>query len=142
MSRLTVEAISAALSLGDEVIAVTVCYADPDEEQADAHFRDQWDEWHPDVPLLTLHTRHRALAPPLVKYLRELEQQDRYHRLVVLIPEVQPNRPWLRVLHNQRGFVLDRAIQKDTVNVVICRLRFRLATVAEPLPAQPEPGQS
>jgi amino acid permease-like protein len=142
MSRLTVEAISAALSLGDEVIAVTVCYADADEEQADVHFRDQWDEWHPNVPLLTLHTRHRALAPPLVKYLREVEEQDRYHRLVVLIPEVQPNRPWLRVLHNQRGFVLDRAIQKDTVNVVICRLRFRLATVAEPLPPRPSPGRS
>ena len=36
MSRLTVEAISAALSLGDEVVAVTVCYADPEDAAADA----------------------------------------------------------------------------------------------------------
>jgi hypothetical protein len=39
---------------------------------------------------------------------------------------VQPLRPWLRILNNQRGFVLDRAIQQGTSNVVICRLRFRL----------------
>ena len=36
MSRLTKEAVSAALSLGDEVIAVSVCYADPEEERVDA----------------------------------------------------------------------------------------------------------
>jgi amino acid transporter len=132
MSRLTVEAISAALSLGEEVIAVTVCYSDPDDAAVDADFRDQWNEWHPDVPLITLPTRRRSLAPPIVEYLRALEEQDRYHRLVVLIPEVRPARVVLRVLHNQRGFVLDRAIQKGTVNVVICRLRFRLATVSEP----------
>ena len=38
MSRLTAEAVSAALSIGDEVLAVTVCFADPEDEQADAEF--------------------------------------------------------------------------------------------------------
>ena len=33
LSRLTAEGISAALSLGDEVIAVTVCFADPEDEE-------------------------------------------------------------------------------------------------------------
>ena len=127
MSRLTEEGISAALSLGDEIIAVTVCYADPADEEADAHFRQQWQEWDPGVPLLTLYARRRALGPPIVAYLRDLEAQERYHRIVVLIPEVQPMRPWQRILHNQRGFVLDRAIQKGTVNVVICRLHFQRA---------------
>jgi amino acid transporter len=128
LTRLTSEGISAALSLGDEVIAVTVCYADPDDEAADAHFREQWDAWHPNVPLVTLHTHHRSLAAPIVSYLQQIEAEDRYHRLVVLIPEMQPLRPWLRFLNNQRGFVLDRAIQQGTSNVVICRLRFRLTT--------------
>ncbi len=130
LSRLTREGISAALSLGDEVTAVTVCYADPDEEQAHAAFRHQWQEWDPDVPLVTLHTAHRSLGPPIVKYLRTLEQEERYQRLVVLIPEVQPSGPWQWVLHNQRGIVLDRAIRQGTENVVICRLRFRLTHLA------------
>jgi len=130
MSRLTKEAISAALSLGDEVVAVTVCYAEPEEERVRASFREQWEEWHPNVPLITLHTPHRSLAPPIVKYLRTLEQEERYERLVVLIPEVQPASPWQWVLHNQRGVVLDRAIRQGTEDVVICRLRFRLAHLA------------
>ena len=132
MSRLTAEGVSAALSLGDEVIAVTVCYADPEDAAAHAHFSDQWEAWHPNVPLVTLHTQHRSLAPPIVNYLRQIEAEDRYHRLVVLIPEMQALHAWQRILSNQRGFVLDRAIQEGTTNVVICRLRFRLTAWSRP----------
>jgi hypothetical protein len=129
LSRLTAEAVSAALSIGDDVVAVTVCYGDPEDEQADVHFRDQWEAWHPNVPLITLRSMHRALAPPIVKYLQHIEQEDRYHRLVVLIAEVRPAHWWLWILHNQRGFLLARAIQRGTSNVVMCRLRYNLATV-------------
>jgi hypothetical protein len=54
---------------------------------------------------------------------------------VVLIPEVQAARPWQRALHNQRGLVLERAIQHGTENVVICRLRYRLSVLAADPPA-------
>ncbi len=137
MSRLTSEAISAALSIGDEVVAVTVCYADPEDEQADAAFREEWEAWHTNVPLITLRSLHRSLAAPVVKYLRQIESEDRYHRLVVLIPEVQPAHWWLWILHNQRGLILQRAIQRGTINVVICRLRYQLATVSSEV-APPE----
>jgi amino acid transporter len=130
MSRLTAAAISTALSLGDEVIAVTVSYAEPEDTERDAHFREQWEEWHPDVPLLSLRSVHRSLGPPVVDFLRELEQAATYDQLVVLIPEIQATRPWHRILQNQRGFVLEQAIQRGTSDVVICRLRYRLATVA------------
>jgi hypothetical protein len=70
-----------------------------------------------------------------VKYLRQVEDDDRYHRLVVLIPEVQPEHWWRWILYNQRGLVLQRAIQRGTANVVICRLRYQLGAVAA---AQPE----
>jgi amino acid transporter len=135
LSRLTAEAISTALSIGDEVTAVTVCYADPDDEAVDARFRERWDAWHPKVPLVTLHAQHRSLAPPVVAYLKQLEAEDRHDRLLVLIPEVRPQRWWQWILHNQRGSVLQRAIQRDTVNIVICRLRYQLATVSVDQPA-------
>ncbi len=139
LSRLTAEAISAALSIGDEVRAITVCFADPEDEQADVEFRDQWEAWHPNVPLITLRSMHRALAPPMIKYLRELEADERHDQLVVLIAEVQPAHWWQWVLHNQRGVILQRAIQRDTVNVVVCRLRYQLATVSALAGAAPTP---
>jgi amino acid transporter len=130
MSRLVREGISAALSLGDEVIAVNVCYDDPYEEGVSARLHEEWDRWHPDVQLVTLHTEHRSLGPPVVDYLQELERTNRQDQLVVLIPEVQAGRPWRRVLHNQRGFVLEQAIQRGAPNVVICRLRYRLDLIS------------
>ena len=126
MSRLTAEGINAALSLGDDVLAVTVCFDSPDDHAADVLFRDKWNQWKPEVPLVTLHTYHRSLSEPIVDYLRQIEAEDRYHRLVVLIPEVQPTSPWQWILHNQRGSILERAIRGGTRNVVICRLRSRL----------------
>ena len=63
MSRLTAEGISAALSLGDDVIAVTVVFTDADDEQpADVSFRDQWNTWRPEVPLITLRSAHRGCS--------------------------------------------------------------------------------
>ena len=126
ISRLTTEGISTALSLSDDVVAVTVVFADPDEEAADVSFRERWEDWHPNVPLVSLHSPHRSIAKPIVKYLCQLEDEDKYHRLVVLIPEVQPKKFWYYLLFNQRGVILDRAIRRGTVNVVLCRLRYRL----------------
>ena len=130
MSRLVREGISAALSLGDEVVAVTVCYDAPEDQAATERLREQWAEWHQEVPLVTLHSEHRSLGPPIVAYLRELAQTNRRDQLVVLIPEVQAARPWQRVLHNQRGFVLEQAIQHGAPDVVICRLRYRLNLIS------------
>ncbi|GAA5199677.1 hypothetical protein GCM10023322_75880 [Rugosimonospora acidiphila] len=123
VNRLTQEALGAALSLGDEVRAVTVVHV---EDQAEAAgIRDLWNRWHPDVPLTVLTSQTRSLTRPIVDYVRLVDAEDEHDRVVVLIPEMQLPRPWQRLLQNQRGAVLDRAIRKHT-NAVICRLRFRI----------------
>ena len=130
ISRLTAAGINAALSLGDDVVAVNVCFTDPEETAADVAFRQRWQEWRPNVPLVTLRSARRSIARPIVKYLSQIEEEDKYHRLVVLIPEVQPPKFWDYILFNQRGAILDRAIRRGTVNVVVCRLRYRLEQFA------------
>jgi amino acid transporter len=139
ISRLTAAGIETALSIGDDVVAVTVAFADPDEEAADVSFRHRWEEWHPNVPLITLHSTHRSITKPIVKYLCEMEAKDKYQKLVVLIPEVQPPRFWDYLLFNQRGAILDRAIRRGTANVVLCRLRYRLEQFA---PSDAGPGSA
>jgi amino acid transporter len=47
-----------ALSLSDDVVAVTVCFTDAEDEAADVSFRDRWEVWHPNVPLITLTSVH------------------------------------------------------------------------------------
>ncbi len=111
---------------------MSVVFADPEEKAADVSFRQHWEDWHPNVPLITLRTAHRSIAQPIVEYLCQLEDDDKYHRLVVLIPEVQPKRFWYALLFNQRGVILDRAIRRGTANVVLCRLRYRLGQLTPP----------
>jgi amino acid transporter len=108
-------------------------------EVPDVSFRDQWNAWRPEVPLVTLRSAHRSLAKPIVSYLRDIAAEDKYHRLVVLIPEVQPARSWQWRLHKQRGIILDRAIRRGTQNVVMCRLRYRLETLTTDAAAAPAP---
>ena len=127
LSRLTGEAITAAMSLGDQVTAVYVCYGDEEDERT-RRFQQAWNQWDHQVPLVTLYSPHRSLGAPIVAYLRQQEQENPGRRLVVLIAELEPMRPWQAILHNQRGVVLDRAIRRGTDNVVICRMRFRPTT--------------
>jgi DNA-binding Lrp family transcriptional regulator len=139
MSRLTAEGVAAAKSLGDDVIAVTVVFTDSDEDRApEAAFREEWQSWKPEVQLLTLRSAHRSIAEPIVNYLRMVEAEDKYHRLVVLIPEIQPNHWWQALLHNQRGVILGRAIRRGTRRVILCRLRYRLETVVDDATAAAE----
>ncbi len=123
VSTITREALGAGLSLGDEVRAVTVVHVD--DEGGAERIQERWDRWHPGVPLTVLTNENRSFTKTLVDYVRAVDAEDDRDRLVVLIPEMQLPRPWQRLLQNQRGAVIDRALRRYT-EAVICRLRFRI----------------
>ena len=121
ISKLTEYALHAALSLGDDVIAVSV---HPDAAQS-AAFRAEWDRWDPGVRLDTLDSPHRSLVHPIVDYVRHAQHGNR--QVAVLIPEVQPRRWRYRILQNQRGLLLATVLRAST-DAVICTLPYRLTT--------------
>ncbi|WP_269086685.1 amino acid permease [Actinosynnema sp. ALI-1.44] len=118
VSRLTRDAIAAALSLGDRVVAVHV--TDPDESANDLVAA--WDRWNPGVDLVLLHGERRRLGDPLVQYLRNVTEKQ----VFVLIAEVEPEHFWQRILQNQRGAVVAHALRRRRSDAVVCRLRFRV----------------
>ncbi|QDQ11438.1 APC family permease [Streptomyces spectabilis] len=125
LSRLTCEALNAAVSLGDEVRAVTVTHDDPEDRAATASLRRDWELWNPGVDLVELPSAARTVGRPVAAYVRKVYQYHPGTRVTVLIPEVEPAHLWQRLLQNQRGAVLAHAVRRDT-DAVICRLRFRL----------------
>ncbi|MGW6457344.1 APC family permease [Streptomyces sp. NPDC055078] len=127
LSRLTCEAVNAAVSLGDEVRAVTVSHPDDEDQEETRELRRDWELWNPGVELVELHSAHRTIGRPVSEYVRKVYQYHPGTRVTVLIPEVEPDRLWQRLLRNRRGAVLAHAVRRDT-EAVICRLRFRLAT--------------
>ena len=132
LSKLTVEALNAAVSLGDEVRAVTVTHGDAEDRAALRELRRDWERWNPGVDLVELHSEHRTVGRPVSEYVRRVYKYHPGTRVTVLIPEVEPDRLWQRLLQNQRGAVLAHAVRRDT-DAVICRLRFRLSD-SGPLP--------
>ncbi len=120
VNRLTHDALAAALSLGDRVVAVHVTYPD-DADERDS-FVEQWERWHPDVELVLIHDAHRRLVQPLVTFLASVPETH----VFVLIAEIEPEHAWQRFLQNQRGAVLARGVRKKT-DAVVCRMRFRLS---------------
>jgi amino acid transporter len=120
ISRLTAQALHAALSLGDEVLAVSV---QPDAEPGQT-LRAAWDQWNPGVRLDILDSPHRSLVHPVVDYVQHLAQQgDR--QIAVLIPVVEPRARRYRFLKNQRGLLLATVLRAQT-DVLVCTLLYRL----------------
>ncbi len=99
VSRLTQHALSEALSLGDEVMAVTVVFDGELVGLPEADVERRWREWDPGVPLRVLHTDFSSIVQPIVGLVDDLRQRtDR--QVVVLIPVVIPGRLRYRLLHN------------------------------------------
>jgi amino acid transporter len=119
INRLTEYALRAALSLGDEVVAVSVHL----EAERSAAFRNEWDRWNPDVRLDIIESPHRSLVHPIVDYVQRAQDGDR--QVAVLIPEVEPRSWRYRILQNQRGLLLATALRART-DVVVCTLPYRL----------------
>ena len=80
-----------------------------------------WERWNPGVPLVALTDDRRRVTDPIVRYIRHTEIAT----VFVLIPEVEPDHLWQRLLQNHRGAMLAHALRRDT-NAVVCRLRFRI----------------
>ncbi len=129
LSRLTSQALTAARSLGDDVLAVTVTHPTPEDRQTAEALRRDWELWKPGVELIELSSGTRSLGRPLAAYVRKLSQSHPDAQVTVLIPETEPAHLWQRLLQNQRGSVVAHAVRRDT-DAVICRLRFRITADA------------
>ncbi len=120
INRMTAKVVAAALSMGEDVVAVSV---QPSPGEADS-FSETWAAWNPEVRLEILVDPHRSLVSPLVAYVKNLEK-DGTKLVIVLISELTPHKRRHEVLHNQRGKILSTLLRQRT-DAVIATLPFRI----------------
>jgi hypothetical protein len=118
ITRLTEQALSAAMSLGQSVVAVSV---QPDEEAA-AALRARWQEWHCGVPLEVLVVPQRTLVEPMIEFVRSRVAEG--STVTVLIPQIEPRHLRYQILQNQRGVVLANQLRLRT-DVTVATIPFR-----------------
>ncbi|MBV9804979.1 MAG: APC family permease [Solirubrobacterales bacterium] len=119
VNLLTQKAVSAAVSLGETVVAVAV---GGDEEECE-RIKREWDEWTCGVPIEVLLDRQRSLIRSVVRYVKSVENEDA--AIVVLIPELVPRKRRHEIFHNQRARLL-AAVLKARTDVIIAILPFHL----------------
>ena len=117
VSELSREALSAALSLGHDIVALHVCL--PGENTT--AFTKAWEAWHPEVHLEIIDAGDCTVGAPVARYLRD-NFADR--RKVVLIAEVDPSTGWDRVLPSHRSDELERQLRR-LPGTVVCHLRVQ-----------------
>ena len=120
VSLLSERALSAALSLGETVIAVAVA-GDENEREQILH---DWGRWRCAVPIEVLIDPQRSLVRTVLHYIESVEA-DRDVTITVLIPEVLPRKRRHEILHNQRGRLLE-VVLKARTDIVVATLPFHL----------------
>ncbi|HUJ66049.1 MAG TPA: amino acid permease, partial [Acidimicrobiales bacterium] len=135
ISRLTQHAIAEALSIGQEVVAVTVLLDDAGASEGDhaaAHRTElelRWEQWHPGVPLYVLHSEFASVVGPICRFIDDLRESHPDEQIVVLIPVVIPDRIRYRLLHNQVDVVLSNALRTRS-DVIVARVTLPIDTTA------------
>jgi amino acid permease-like protein len=119
VSELSREALSAAMSIGRDVIAVHVCL--PGENMT--VFTKEWETWHPDVRLALLEDSDSTVGSPVARYLRNHFDG---RRKIVVIAEVEPPAGWSRVLPSHRSDELERILRRMP-DTVVCHIRVQTA---------------
>jgi amino acid transporter len=140
VSRLTCHAISEALSLGQEVIAVSVVIDQGDgERHPEQSLEQEWLQWDTGVPLRVLHTEYSSVVEPIVAFIDE-QRGLSGQQIVVLIPVVIPDRFRYRILHNQIDRVLSAALRTRT-DIVVARVSMPLQDPKDSLGATIRGGE-
>jgi amino acid transporter len=119
VNLLTAKAVSAALSLGDTVVALAVA---GDEEERERILHD-WTEWQCGPPIEVVIDPARSLVRTVLRYVESHSGEDAL--LTVLIPEIVPRKRRHEVLHNQRGRLLETVLKART-DVIVAILPFHL----------------
>ncbi len=125
VSRLTRYALSEALSISENVEAVSVVVEDGEAGAArERDLKAQWARWNPGVPLTVLHTDYASIAGPLLRFIDGIRERHN-EQVVVLLPVVVPRQIRYRALHNHFDRVLTAELRART-DVMVARVQMPL----------------
>lgn len=120
LSRLTSQALSDALSFGQNVVAVSVLFDDASVTQLEA----DWERWQPGVRLVTLRSQYHSVVRPILRFVNSVEVRSN-DRVMILIPEIVPEHWFQGFLHNQMSIILAAAL-RNRENVVVGMMPMHL----------------
>ncbi|MCK6256484.1 APC family permease [Fictibacillus sp. KIGAM418] len=122
MTRVVENSLNYARTLSDQVIAVYVAF----DRQEERRFEEKWEQWQPDIRLVTLHSQYRSIIQPLTKFIDTAQHKakESNYWVTVLIPQFITKKNWHNILHNQSSLLI-RAYLLYKRNVVVTTVPYR-----------------
>jgi amino acid transporter len=107
----------------DQIIAVYVSFERKDVKT----FEDKWENWQPDIRLVTLYSYYRSIIQPLTKFIDTVEHKasESNYRVTVLIPQFIPKKKWHNILHNQSSLLI-RTVLLFRKDVIVTTVPYHL----------------
>ena len=99
LNRIVLKALQYGYELSPLVTAVHVA---SDRERAEKLKR-HWEQNNIQVELAILDSPYRATVQDLMKYLDDLEKDEQFSTVTLVVPEFVPPKLWQNFLHNQTG---------------------------------------
>jgi len=120
VTRDVVQAIRFGRTMSDDVTAVHVT----DDLEMGEQIRARFERQLPGVPLVIVESPYRSLVPPLVRFLEAAAEGSGDDVVVVLLPEYVSRHWWERLLYNENGRRIERALLGRS-NVLVAEVPFR-----------------
>ncbi|MFD1356943.1 APC family permease [Fictibacillus halophilus] len=107
----------------DQIIAVNVSFGREDQKK----FEEKWEQWQPDIRLVTLHSYYRSILGPLTKFVDTVanKAKENDYQVTVVIPQFIPKKGWHNILHNQSSLLI-RSYLLYKRDIVIATVPFHL----------------
>ena len=131
-SRASAEALRFACALEGSVRVVHV-FCDADDCQNMEEWRAMLGQCaHPGKPepeLIELHSPHRDLTGPMLRYVREARREDPARPVAVIFPELVAAHWYQQTLHNYRAMLLKRQLSREgRGRVAVIHVPWQLAS--------------
>lgn len=84
-----------------------------------------WGEWERDLELIIIQSPYRSYAEPLVEYIRQVQREEGFGFVTVIVPEFVVNRWWESMLHNHTATWL-QIVLRSMPGVAVTNMRYRL----------------
>jgi amino acid transporter len=115
----TVNTIAYARSISSDFSAVHVEI----QPELTEPFKERWQEFFPEVPLIILPSPYRSLINPVLTYLDEFHEQHPDKLITVIIGEFASDKWWHSLLHGNTGLLLKLALL-GRPDVVVSNVRY------------------
>ncbi len=122
ITRVVAHTIGYGKTISPNVIALHVAF----DKQESEKLEKRWQEWNPDVRLVSIDSQYRSVVGPICRYIDLIKGQAEGTMVTVLVPEFVVGKWWQSVLHNQMGLLLQARLLRRR-DIVFAMVPYRLS---------------